>query len=227
MGVARGAAPRVPSTPDRPTNEVDRTETFMADTHDLDLPMDIAFHGMESSDTLRNQVNRQARKLERFARYITGVRVVLEADHKQTAKSALNVKVEVSVPGKTIVGQRERRPHESVNHADVYGAISEAFEVTARRIEEYTDKHFNDHHKHHPHAGARRATITRVDAERGHGMLETETGQSLFFQAAAVKGEELTTLEPGMEVTYALAQAEGAYGPEASSVTRVVGGKTD
>lgn len=199
----------------------------MAEMQDLEIPLDISFHGMESSDHLRHQVLRQAKKLERFSRYIVSGRVVLEADHKQTSKSQLQVKVELQVPGKTIVGQRERRPHEAVDHADVYGVIAEAFEVTIRRLEEYTDKHFNDHHKHHPHAGARKATITRVDAERGHGMLETETGQSLFFQAAAVKGEDLNALEPGMEVTYALAEAEGAYGPEANSVTRVIGGKTD
>ena len=42
-----------------------------------------------------------------------------------------------------------------------------------------------------------------------------------------MKGETLADLEPGMEVTYALAQAEGAYGPEAKEVTRIVGGKTD
>lgn len=199
----------------------------MADTQDLDLPLEIAFHGMDSSDHLRHQVERQAKKLQRFRNYITSLRVVLEAEHKQTSKSTLNVKVEAHVPGKTLVGQRERRPHESVDHADVYGVITEAFEVAARRVEEYTDKHFNDHHKHHPHAGVRRATVTRVDAERGHGMLETESGQSVFFQAAAVKGEDLGDLEPGMEVTYALAQAEGAYGSEADSVTRVVGGKTE
>jgi cold shock CspA family protein len=199
----------------------------MADTQDLAFPLDIAFHGMASSDHLRHQVMKQARKLERFQRYITSARVVLEAEHKQSSKSTLHVKVEVHVPGKTIVGDRERRPHESVDHADVYGVIAEVFEVTLRRVEEYTDKHFNDHHKHHPHAGARRATITRVDAARGHGMLETETGQSLFFQASAVKGEELHDLAPGMEVSYAVAPAEGAYGPEASSVTRVVGGKAD
>lgn len=199
----------------------------MAEMQDLEIPLDISFHGMESSDHLRHQVLRQAKKLERFSRYIVSGRVVLEADHKQTTKSQLQVKVELQVPGKTIVGQRERRPHEAVDHADVYGVIAETFEVTIRRLEEYTDKHFNDHHKHHPHAGARKATITRVDAERGHGMLETETGQSLFFQAAAVKGEDLNALEPGMEVSYALAEAEGAYGPEANSVTRVIGGKTD
>jgi cold shock CspA family protein len=58
-------------------------------------------------------------------------------------------------------------------------------------------------------------------------MLETQSGQSLFFQDTAVKGETLADLEPGMEVTYVLAAAEGAYGPEAKEVARVVGGKTD
>jgi cold shock CspA family protein/ribosome-associated translation inhibitor RaiA len=203
----------------------------MAETNqnaELTIPVDIAFHGMDSSDHLRHQVLKQAKKLDRFHRHITGVRVVLEAQHKQTAKASLHVKVEVAVPGKTLVGQKEGRPHEAVQHADQYSVITEAFEVAHRRVEEYVDKHFDHHHKQqHPAAGRPRGTITRVDAERGHGMLETEQGQSLFFQDTAVKGETLNDLAPGMEVTYALATAEGAYGPEAKEVTRVVGGKTE
>ena len=196
---------------------------------DLTIPVDIAFHGMESSDHLRHQVIKQARKLDRFHKHITGVRVVLEADHKQTDKATLHCKVEVSVPGTdTLVAQKEDRPHEAVQHADQYSVINEAFAVAVRRVESYVDKHFDHHHKRpHPASGQARGTITRVDAERGHGMLETQSGQSLFFQETAVKGETLADLEPGMEVTYALATAEGAYGPEAREVTRVVGGKTD
>ena len=167
---------------------------------ELRIPVDIAFHGMDSSDHLRQQVLKQANKLDRFQKHITSVRVVLDADHKQTGKATLHCKVEVSVPGAdTLVAQKEDRPHEAVQHADQYSVINEAFEVAVRRVE----------------------------SERGHGMMETETGQSLFFQDTAVKGETLADLEPGMEVTYALATAEGAYGPEAREVTRVVGGKTD
>jgi cold shock CspA family protein len=196
---------------------------------ELRIPVDIAFHGMDSSDHLRHQVLKQANKLDRFQKHITSVRVVLDADHKQTGKATLHCKVEVSVPGAdTIVGQKEDRPHEAVQHADQYSVITGAFEVAARRVEAYIDKHFDHHHKQpHPAAGQARGTITRVDTERGHGMMETETGQSLFFQDTAVKGETLADLEPGMEVTYALAEAEGAYGPEAREVTRVVGGKTE
>ena len=196
---------------------------------DLTIPVDIAFHGMDSSDHLRHQVIKQARKLDRFHKYITSVRVVLEADHKQTAKSTLHCKVEVAIPGAdTLVAQKEDRPHEAVQHADQYSVINEAFEIAVRRVESYVDKHFDHHRKQpHPAAGQSRGTITRIDSARGHGMLETESGQSLFFQDTAVKGETLADLEPGMEVTYALAQAEGAYGPEAKEVTRVVGGKTE
>ncbi|MDZ7713442.1 MAG: HPF/RaiA family ribosome-associated protein [Rhodovibrio sp.] len=196
---------------------------------DLNIPVDIAFHGMESSDHLRHQVMKQAQKLDRFHKHITSLRVVLDANHKQTDKATLHCKVEVAVPGAdTLVAQKEDRPHEAVNHADQYSVITEAFEIAVRRVESYVDKHFDHHHKQpHPAAGQARGTVTRVDTERGHGMLETQSGQSLFFQDTAVKGETLADLEPGMEVTYALATAEGAYGPEAKEVTRVVGGKTD
>ena len=199
----------------------------MADTGDeLQLPLDIAFHGMESSAHIEHQVRRQAKKLERFQDKITHIRVAVESAHKGSVKAQLAVKVEVSIPGKMIVGQREGRPHEAVEHSDVYGVIREAFEVTVRRLEDYAGKHFNPQKAA---AGSerdhRRATITRVDTERGHGMLETDSGQSLFFHAAAVKGDDLGALEPGMEVTYSLAEAEGAYGPEAKLVSRVVGGR--
>ncbi|WP_027287082.1 HPF/RaiA family ribosome-associated protein [Rhodovibrio salinarum] len=196
---------------------------------DLRIPVDITFHGMESSDHLRHQVLKQAQKLDRFHKHITNVRVVLDADHKQVDKSTLHCKVEVSIPGTdTLVAQKEDRPHEAVNHADQYSVINEAFEVAGRRVNAYIDKHFDHQHKQpHPAAGQARGTITRVDSERRHGMLETHAGQSLFFQDTAVKGETLDDLEPGMEVSYALAEAEGAYGPEAKEITRVIGGKTD
>ena len=64
----------------------------------------------------------------------------------------------------------------------------------------YVDKHFDHHHKQpHPAAGQARGTITRVDSARGHGMLETQGGQSLFFQdtakpcAAGADGWQYTT----------------------------------
>lgn len=196
----------------------------MANGDAIDMPIEIAFHNMDHSDHIEHQVLRQVKKLERFRDPIVGVRVVVEAAHKGSQSTDLEVKVEVKVPGNLIVGKAHGRPHGAVDNADAYGFIREAVDNTVRRLESYIGKHFEPTKV--PAGETRQARITRIDSERGTGMLETERGQSLFFDAAAVKGEELKALDVGMTVTYTVAEAQGAYGPEAATVSRVVGGRT-
>lgn len=197
----------------------------MDETDALDIPLDIAFVGMDSSEHLAHQIRKQAKKLERFRDYIIHVRVALEAEHKGSQKTEVEVKVEVSVKGNLIVTKRSGRPHRSVDNADFYGIVREAFDVTARQVDTYVGKHF------HPVKGVATATrparIARLDRERRTGILETETGQSLFFQESAVTGEPFESLEEGLEVVYTMAVAEGAYGPEAATVTRALGVRSE
>jgi len=190
----------------------------------LGIPLEIAFHGMAHSDHIEHQVYRQAKKLERFKDTIVNARIAVEADHKGSQSTDLSVKVEVKVPGSFIVGQSHGRPHTAVQNADAYGFIRDAFDNAVRRLESYIGKHFEPTKV--PAGETRQARITRLDDERGTGILETETGQSLFFQAGAVKGEDINSLSVGTIVHYTIAKAEGAYGPEAETVTRVVGGRT-
>lgn len=195
----------------------------MAQGKNSEFPLEIAFQGMESTDHIQHQVYKQVRKLERFRERVINVRVVLEAAHKGGTKAELAVRVEVALRGKTIVAQEAGRPHESVYRADTYTIIRDAFDTVVRRIDEYISKHY---HPTKPQVNERqRATVAYIDRVRGVGTLETEAGQSLFFHSAAVSGEDIAALEPGMEVTYSLAEAEGAYGPEAQNVSRVVGGR--
>jgi cold shock CspA family protein len=195
----------------------------MTETDALDIPLEIAFQQMERSEHIEHQVRRQARKLERFRNTLIDARVVVEAAHKGSQSTDMEVKVEVSVPGTMIVGTAHGRPHLAVDNADAYGFIHQAFDHAVRQLDAYIDKH---HHPTKAPAGRRRqGKVTRLDPERGTGILETETGQSLFFQDSAVEGEALSALAVGMTVTYTVAEAEGAYGPEAATVTRVVGGR--
>lgn len=196
----------------------------MANGDELETPIEIAFHNMDHSDHIEHQVRRQAKKLERFRDTLIGIRVAVEAAHKGSQSTDMRVKVEAKLPGTLVVGQASGRPHHAVDNADAYGFIRDAVDNAVRRIESYIGKHFEPTKT--PAGEMRHARITRLDADKGTGMLETETGQSLFFQAGAVKGEDIGTLGVGMTVTYTVAPAEGAYGPEASSVTRVVGGRT-
>lgn len=197
----------------------------MAETDALDIPLDIAFVRMESSDHLTHLVRKQAKKLERFRDRIIHVRAAISAEHKGSEKPEIQVKVEVSIKGDLIVAKRSGRPHRSVDNADFYGILREAFDVAVREVDKYISKHYD------PVKGvataSRPARITRLDRERRTGMLETETGQSLFFQDSAVSGEDFETLEEGVEVVYTMAVAEGAYGPEAATITRAVGVRSE
>jgi len=195
----------------------------MAEMESLDIPVRLTFHNMERSEHLAHQAELQARKLERFKDQIIDVRILLDAAHKGSQSTDFLVKVEVSLRGGTVVGQAEGRPHHALDNQDAYKILREAFDNTLRRL----DAHIAKHHKpvKPPRdIDQRRGTVTRIDPERGNGMLETDQGQSLFFHAHAVKGETLADLAPGMVVTYTVAEAVGAYGPEAASVSRVVGG---
>lgn len=189
----------------------------------LDLPIQITFHNMDRSDHLEYLAREQAQKLARFQDWLIDVRILLDAAHKGSQSTDFLVKVETSLRGSTVVGQSQGRPHHALDNQDAYKILREAFDNTVRRL----DAHLGKHHKpaKAPHDGAaRRGTVKRVDPDQGTGMLETDQGQSLFFQAGAVKGETITTLAPGMEVTFTIAEAIGAYGPEAESVSRIVGG---
>ena len=172
----------------------------MAQTDALDLALEIAFHGMEPTPHLEHQLRRQAKKLERFTDYITSVRAVIEAQHKSPHKAQLTVKLEIHVPGKTIVAERAGRPHDAVDRADAYGVIREAVDVAIRQLDGYISKHF---HPEKPSASERRrATITYLDRERAVGQLETAGGETYDFDADSLPGGVFEALEVGVAVTF-------------------------
>jgi len=172
----------------------------MAQTDTVDLPLEIAFHGMDSTPHLEHQLRRQVKKLERFADYVTSVRAVVEAQHKSADKAQFQIKLEIRVPGKTVVAERAGRPHDAVDRADAYGVIREAVDVAIRQLDGYISKHF---HPEKPTASERRrATITYLDRERGVGQLETSGGETYDFDADSLPGGVFESLEMGAAVTF-------------------------
>lgn len=115
----------------------------MAEEETADIPLEIAFQGMPTSENIAGEVRRKVQKLARFRDYITSTRVAVEAAHKGSSSVELSVKFEISLPGKVIVGQKEGRPHDAVNHADALGVVRDAFDAAERRVEDYIGKHFH------------------------------------------------------------------------------------
>jgi len=105
----------------------------------MQLPLEISFRNMESSEAVEANVKEKAVKLERFAKHITSCRVIIEAPHKHKHKGHLySVTIDVSLPGEEIVASRHPDKHHA--HEDVYVAVRDAFDATQRQLESFAGK---------------------------------------------------------------------------------------
>lgn len=182
----------------------------------MQVPLEVAFHGMESSPFIEEQIRNQVDRMERFSDRIISCRVAVEAEHRAASKASMGFKVEVSVPGHTIVAKRAERPRGSYDNNQVYAIIRETFDAAIRQLEDDARKLRRDV-KPHESAGSY-GRVTRLFRDREQGIIETQNGETLFFQAAVVEDGAYHALQEGSEVRYVRADAEGAYGPQARSV---------
>jgi ribosome-associated translation inhibitor RaiA len=90
-------------------------------------PVQITYRHLRSSDELTGLVEREARHLMAHRPPIVSVRVAVELPHHSRHKGTpVLVKVEVGVPGRTlVVGAR---------HADARAAVHEAFDEAERVV---------------------------------------------------------------------------------------------
>ncbi|HET8726348.1 MAG TPA: HPF/RaiA family ribosome-associated protein [Alphaproteobacteria bacterium] len=181
----------------------------------MQVPLELAFHGMESSPFIEEQIRNQVDRMERFSDRIISCRVAVEANHRLTHKATIGMKVEITVPGNMIVAKGKERPHGSYDNSQVYAIIRETFDAAIRQLE---DDNRKSRREVKMHDGPSYGRVTRLMPEREYGFIETPNGETLFFHAAVVDGEGFDALKPGAEVRYAVSEAEGAYGPQAKSV---------
>lgn len=102
----------------------------------MELPVQISFRDMDSSEALEADIRERAAKLDQFFDKITSCRVMVEASHKRHHKGNLfHVRIELGVPGKEIVVSRD--PQDAHSHEDPYITVRDAFDAAQRQLEEY------------------------------------------------------------------------------------------
>ena len=102
----------------------------------MEIPLQIGFRGMASSDAIKARVRARATELERFYDRITGCRVMIEAPHRRHHQGKLyHVRIDLTVPGEQVVVSRQPAAHHA--HEDVLVAIRDAFDAAERRLEEH------------------------------------------------------------------------------------------
>ena len=105
----------------------------------MDRPLDIAFHNLQTSESVEAEIRKQVDRLETRYGKLVGCRVSIEGLHKQHQTGNLfEVHIVLSVPGQDITVSHE--PHHAKErraHPDVRSAMKEAFKAAERQLEAY------------------------------------------------------------------------------------------
>ena len=105
----------------------------------MEVPLKIAFEGIQHSDAIEARIREEAGKLEQFFERIVSARVVVaRPQHRHHKGDIYHIRVHLVVPDAAdIVVSRE--PAATGAHEDVYVRIRDAFKA-ARRFQEVVRK---------------------------------------------------------------------------------------
>lgn len=107
--------------------------------HAMNVPIQIRYHGMDTSDALSDHIREQAEKLTRVYGRIERVEVVLEQPQKRHRHGdRFHVRIHVHVPGNDIIIDRD--PGDDAAHEIAQAAVRDAFDAARRRLDEHADR---------------------------------------------------------------------------------------
>jgi len=183
----------------------------------MEVPVQITFKNMESSEAVEARIREKVDKLEnRFGRVIS-CNVFVEAPHRRHAKGRLfEVRIDLTVPGKELVVTHSGPKNQA--HEDVYVALRDAFNAAARQLEDHARKVRG---KVKTHEAPPHGKIVRLFPYEGYGFVALTDGREIYFHKNAVVNGGFDKLEVGSEVRLAIAEDESPQGPQASTVTLI------
>jgi len=108
----------------------------------MPIPLNISFHGMDSSSALENHIREKVETLEQLHPNLTRCSVTIEKPHHHKQQgNAFNVRIDLYVPGDEIVVNRDA-------HEDAYVALRDAFEAAKRQVVRHAQKKRGDVKRH-------------------------------------------------------------------------------
>lgn len=182
----------------------------------MELPLQISFRNMNSSEAVEASIRKWAAKLERAYDTIISCRVVVEAPPKHKRRGGyFHTRIDITLPGAELAVNREPDPHHS--YTDVYVSIRDAFKNAQRQVEEYVKRRQGQVKTHETPSCGR---IKALFPEEDYGRIEMPDGADIYFHRNSIINADFDKLEIGVEVRFV--EQEGVEGPQASSV-RVLG----
>lgn len=180
----------------------------------MQLPLQITFRHMASSDAVAARIRERAAELERFFDRIISCRVVVECRHPRHQQGNLfRVRIDLKVPGREIAVGRDPAAHHA--HEDVYVAIRDTFDATRRLLEDHGRERRGEVKLH---AVPDHGRITRLLPEQNCGFILSADGNEIYFHRNSVTNGGFDQLAVGDGVRFVAQHSESAQGPQASTV---------
>ena len=109
----------------------------------------VSFHGLDTSDALREEAIRHAQELARFAGDILHCEVKFRADTRRRHRpQRFSVQISVHLRNRTISAAHGSEA--GAENEDIRVTLSRAFEAVTRRIEDYVRRRRGDVKTHTP-----------------------------------------------------------------------------
>lgn len=178
----------------------------------METPQEVAFRNVEPTDELKERLDREIGKLERFYDGIIGCHVVVDVPHRRKESGNLyHVRIRVTAPGEELVVSRD--PGANEGHESLETAVDDAFGAMQRQLEEYSRRRRREVKHHEPQPGGR---VSKLFPLLDYGFIETRDGGEVYFHRNSVVDGDFDDLEVGDRVRFAA--EEGVEGPQASTV---------
>ncbi len=179
----------------------------------MTVPLTISSRGLDASESVEQQVRQRVDALARLHDRITACKVVLEARHRHHQGNVFHVSIDIAVPGREIVVNRDPGAHHA--HADAHVAIRDAFDAARPQLQDHIRAQGGQVKAHEAPAIGRVVTLFQ---EKDYGFLAIGDGQEIYFHRNSVPNGGFARLHIGDKVRYVLAVEPGEKGPQASTV---------
>lgn len=160
----------------------------------------ITVRDLPNTEAIENRVRLKLKRLERFYERIESIHVVIEEVQKHQSQGKLyTVNIDVLVPHKKIVVNKQQ-------DVDLYVAMRDAFAAVTRQLEEYS-RIQRGYVKAHPTQSLKKGTsagqIKRLFKDEHYGFIQDNEGREIFFDFEhLLKNHYFDQLEIGMIVNF-------------------------
>jgi ribosome-associated translation inhibitor RaiA/cold shock CspA family protein len=186
----------------------------------LQVPIEIAFHNMDSIPWAEKEIRTRIAKLEKIYDRLVACRVRVDQRNDNVSHTIPPVvRIEMGIPGRKdlVVSHEPDYLQHKFQSPDLHNAINEAFRIAEDQLAEYKTQ-LQDRTREPLRHGEGEAfgQIADIDPQGDFGFILTSTGSMLYFHRNSVLSGNFEEFRRGTQVHYV--EDAGDTGPTASKV---------